>query len=78
MAPPEVMPLPLTILSVEITVVLVSFLKIYPVSTIFVAVPHVVVTAVSIVVASLVMVSLFSSRHGRTDQAAAQHQRAQH
>ncbi len=71
-APPEVFPLLVTPHSVEFKVFAVLLLKINAVGTIFVAVPLMIVAAVSIVVAPLVVVSVIGSRSERSDEGGAQ------
>jgi len=72
MAPPEVLPLLVALHSVEIAIIPVLLLKIYPVGPIFIAVPLMIVTGVSIVVAPVLVISVVSSRYDRSDEGGAQ------
>jgi hypothetical protein len=65
MAPLEVLLLLAPMDPMEITIVPMLLLEIRTVSTIFAAVPRMVVAAVSIVVAFLLVVPVISSRDGR-------------
>jgi len=72
MAPPEVLPLPVTVHSVEFKILPVLLLKICPVGTIFVVVPLMIVTGVLIVIAPFVAVSVVVSRCEWSDEGGAQ------
>jgi hypothetical protein len=78
MAPREVLLLLGPLHSIEITIFPLLLLEICAVSTIFVAVPRMVILAAAIVVAFFVMVCVVRSSHDRADRhRGAQYQRAQ-
>src|SRR5271165_443425 len=76
MAPFEVLLLLASIDPIKLAIVPMLLLEIGAVSVILVAVPRMVVVALSIVVAFFVVIVL-GSRYGRTDQGGAQHERSQ-
>ena len=67
MAPLEILLLPAAIDTIEVTIVPMLLLEIRAVSVIFVAVPRVIIVAVSIVVAFFLVIPIISSRYDRTD-----------
>lgn len=76
MAPLEILLLLAPINLIEITIALMLLLEIRTVSTIFAAVPRMVVVAVSIVVAFFLVIFVPGPHYRGTDQAGAQHERA--
>lgn len=74
MTPLEVLLLLASVDPVELAIVPMLLLEIGAVSMIFVAVPRMVVVAVSIVVAFFVVISVIGSRYDRSDQGGAQHE----
>jgi membrane protein implicated in regulation of membrane protease activity len=76
-APLKVFLLLAAFLSIELTIIAVLILEIVAVSAVFIAIPGVVVAAVSIAVAPFVVVSVVRSRYDRSDQSGAQCERGQ-
>lgn len=77
MAPAEILPLLVTVGSVEFAIFASLLLKIEPVGAIFIAVPRVVVAGVPIVVALVVPVSIVGSGYDGSDECCAQDNCAQ-